>query len=334
MKMISTTSQQDIIDRLHPTFRESVAHVLQAQQKLLNELQQDRLNVPTGVVHHYTTQDGLEKITQHGTLWLSDYTKLVDTSEVAYGFGIAMETLRQQYEDGPKTGRLRRFKWLVESMAMKGLGTYFSGYVLSLSKHEDDLPQWREYGDRERGYCLSFDGLTLDKAFESFSEAKGLYSGGSFDVLYDEQRLRALLRKYVDNAYEAVLWLEERPGVLKEAATAIYEIGANLMVAFIFTALFFKNPKYVSEAEYRYFMGTFPTRRVSGVQMRGTGKKKTGYFAMDWKSAHASALTQVWIGPGTSEKKGRRVVAGALTKAGLSTSNIDVRMSTVPPTRR
>ena len=133
---------------LHPVHREPVMQVIRAQQDILDKLQHDRLNTPTGMVHHYTKKDGLEKITQFGTLWLSDYTKLIDTKEVAYGFELGMEVFRQVYENSARTGRLRRFNWLIESIARKGLGTYFKGYVLSLSKNEDDLPQWREYGDR------------------------------------------------------------------------------------------------------------------------------------------------------------------------------------------
>lgn len=332
MEKVQIASEWVATDELHPVHREPVARVLRAQQDILNALQRDRLNTPTGIVHHYTKQDGLEKITLAGTLWLSDYTKMIDTKEVAYGFELGMEIFRQQYEDGPKTGRLRRFKRLVESIARKGLGTYFKGYVLSLSKHEDDLPQWREYGDRERGYCLSFDGPTLDKAFVRFTESKGVYSAGSFDVIYDESRLRALMLDYVRNALDTVLWLDERPGVWRAAGAAMYEIGANMMFAFIFTALFFKNPKYVSEGEYRYFIGTLPTIKIPGVQTRAVGRSKVGYFAMDWKSEHAGALKRIWIGPGTNEQKGRKIVSKALIKASLSVE--DILMSTVPPTRR
>ncbi len=159
-----------------------------------------------------------------------------------------------------------------------------------------------------------------------------MVSCGSFDVIYDESLLRSLMLDYVRNALDAVLWLDERSGRHRSTVTAMYEIGANLMFAFIFTALFFKSPAYVSEGEYRYFMGTFPNVRIPGVMTRTAGRSKVRYFAMDWKSGHADALKQIWIGPGMDEQRGRKTVARALAKAVLSVS--DIRMSAIPRTRR
>ena len=305
---------------------------MRAQQKILDELQQDRLSTPTGMIHHYARPDGMKKITRFGTLWLSDYTRLVDTSEIAYGFNIGMEVLRQEYEESAKTSRLRRFVDYAALIAREGLGTYFRGYILSFSTREDNLDHWREFGHRERGYCLSFDGPTLDKAFVEFTGSDGLASGGSFEVLYDEARLRHLMRQYVLNAFAEVIFLNE--SVERNACKeAFREVTVNLLYAFIYTALFFKYPGYETEGEYRYLLATHPRDNVTGLRKRlGKNNEEIGYFAMDWKTSYSDALREIWIGPAVAEDYGQEVVRKALARARLP--GVTIRKSRFPPTRR
>src|SRR5258708_23717530 len=116
---------------LHPAHRMDVENYKNAQQKILDELQEDRRSTPTGMVYHYCGHDGMKGITNTGTLWLSDYTSMFDKTEIKYGVDIGMEILRRTYEDCPKTGRLRRFVEGTERGARRGWGTIFPSYILS-----------------------------------------------------------------------------------------------------------------------------------------------------------------------------------------------------------
>jgi hypothetical protein len=324
-----TANEQAILDKLSPIHRPAVGKLLIAQQDILDALRKDRLSTPTGIVHHYSDKNGLEGITKSGLLWLSDYTTMPDTGEIEYGFNLGMEVLRQAYEDGPKTGRLRRFLRGTQAVAKRGLPKYFHAYILSLTPKGDALPQWREYADNATGFCLGFNSRILDRAFVSFTKATGLEASGSFKVLYNERRLRSLVTKYVRNAFDAVLWLPERPKFYQEAAEAMKEIGVNLLFAFIFTALFFKHRSYESENEYRYIVMTFPDNRIPGLKKRrGKKGRRVGYFEFDWRSHHAHALKLVRIGPARKEAQGRQSVRKALAQAHLSAK---VVMSGIPP---
>jgi hypothetical protein len=325
-----TASEQATLDKLNPIHQPPVRKLLIDQQDILNTLQEDRRSTPTGMVHHYTDRRGLEGITQSGTLRLSDYTSMQDTSEINYGFGIGMDVLRREYEESPKTRRLRRFVEGTERLANSGLGTFFDAYVLSLTLNGDELTQWERFADNAAGYCLGFDGPTLDQAFVEFTRENRLEASGSFEVLYSETQLRSLMKQYVQNALEAVLWLDERFASGADTVRAMHEIGANLLFAFIFTALFFKDPHYHSEREYPFLMMTLPDNRIPSLLTRPGRGGSIGYFAFDWKSRHAHALRNVCIGPAITEVERRPIVDEALSRAGLSP---EVVMSAIPPIR-
>lgn len=327
-----TANEREHVEKLIPIHRETVASLLVAQQDILDKLRKNRRNTATGTVYHYTGQLAMEGITQRGSLWLSDYTTMPDKGEISWAFNVGMEIVRDAYEDGPKTGRLTRFVGLVEKIAKKPLNQYFHAYILSLTPNGEVAGQWQLYADQSAGYCLGFDSRILDRAFVAFTKTKGLMASGSYKVLYDERRLRSLMQEYVTNALDAVISISEyRPAYNQSAAKALYEIGVNLVFAFIFTALFFKHPGYSAENEYRYIIMTLPKRRgIPALERRTHRGRKVTYFEFDWKNHAPCPLKQIKIGPAQSERKGRSIVAKALKRARLTP---DVVMSTMPIVR-
>lgn len=327
-----TESEQVILDRLHPVHRDAISRYQTAQETIIARLRRERSRRPAGIIHHYTKPDVFPLILQSGTLYLSDYAKMIDSSEIKYGFDTGMEILRYELAEGWKTGRAKLLVWMMEKIAEEGLNKYLRGYVGCLSKAEDDLPQWREYGGGETGFCLSFDETELDKAFEAFKVGKQIYSGGGFEVIYDDARLRKIMKQYVDNALHESTWLIDRVGQ-RNLWKAVWEVAANLAYAFIYTALYFKHYKYKPEAEYRYFIAVHPADQIAARLTRpGRFGDTVEYFAMDWKTNHAHALKQIWIGPAVNESTGRETIRQVLEREGIGVG--DIRMSHAPPTRR
>lgn len=325
------TNEQATVDSLHSLHQEALSNLLVAQQTILDELQEDRRSTPTGMVHHYTGRGGMEGIIDTGTLRLSDYTSMIDTGEIQFAFQIGMRVLRQVYEDGPRTGRLRRFVEGTEAIGLYGLPRFFRAFILSLTTNGDASQQWELYAERSTGYCLGFDGPTLDQAFVEYQRVMRLEAGGSFEVVYSEELCETYMRRYVTNALDAVLWLAERPSLAEAARDAMKEIGVNLVFAFIFTALFFKHSGYVAEGEYRFLVMTLPDNPVPGLQVRtNRDGQQIDYYAFDWRSQFAHALKQIRIGPGVVESEGRQIVAEALNRADLTA---DVLMSGMPRVR-
>ena len=313
-----------------PEHAGALADLIVEQQTILTRLQKNRRNTPTGMAYHYTGQRGMEGITKNGTLWLSDYATMPDTGEISWAISVGMDVFRKAYEESARTGRLNRFFEMVTTIAKKPLKELFHAYILSMTPNGEVSGQWELYGEKSAGYCLCFDGKLLDKAFVAFTKSSGLLASGSFKVLYDENRLRRLMKLYVDNAFEAVLWLKVKNSYSSRRASfeVMYEIGANLLFAFIFTALFFKHPGDSAEDEYRYIVMTAPSSPRSPLLKWRPGRKgKIAYFDFEWKSHSPSPLKQVKIGPAQNEARGRRIVEKALKSAGLWA---DIAMSSMP----
>ena len=322
-------NEQIIIDSLRPAHRERIADVLTKLDDKWNWLLKDRRATPTGMVYHYTNQKGLDGITKYGTLWLNDYTTMSDTSEIKYGFDTGMRILREEYENGPKTGRLRRFVQGTEAAVRRGIGEYFHGYILSLTPKADELTQWEIYGNRARGFTLGFSGRTIDAAFNVFRKRTGIEAGGSFKVIYDDKRLRRMMRYHVRTVLDGVMLLNEEGRLNRQGSgTAMEWAGKQLIFAFIFSALFFKHPAYKHEDEYRYFVMTLPDNRIGGLKTRrGRKGRMIDYYEIDWKRWHAHALKQIGLGPLIGADQRRRTAARALRRGRLTA---DIVYSSIP----
>jgi hypothetical protein len=190
-------------------------------------------------------------------------------------------------------------------------------YVLSLSLKKDDLYQWTNYGDKARGYCLGFDGRALDAAFVQFGSRLDQIGHGSFNVLYSNAGLRRRMRQYARNVLDAISELENAPELARSLTKTLEEIGKELIYAFIYTAVYYKNPDFKAEREYRYLVMTSALHRLPILKQRTLRKKQVDYFEFDWGS-HPDALKSIMIGPDKDEVKGRRVVAKALAGTGLT----------------
>lgn len=323
-------SHEALVLSLEHQHQAAIRTMLGRIQATLNALQDDRNAAPTEPVYHYSNRHGLDGILKSGVFWLTDYTEMFDTSEIQYGLGIGLETLRQEYDKSAGTGRLKAFKRAVENAATRGLPRrLFKGYILSLTPKADELTQWEIYGSRARGYAMGFSGRLLDKAFTAFKTRNGIKAAGSFKVLYDERRLRRLMRQHVKNTLQGILFLRERTGRDQMSARrAMGEAAVNLLFAFIFTALFFKHPAYKHEDEYRFFVMTLPDRPIAGLKNRvGRRGRRVSYYEFDWKRRYGHALRTLRIGPAQDEARGRTVARRALRRGQLTAR---IFMSDIP----
>jgi hypothetical protein len=89
-------------------------------------------------------------------LWLSDYTTLNDPKEIAYGIDVGHRLLEAACEaDGS-----RRALRLAEHFAVlaEGSSRVARFYILSMSMADDELGQWRSYGNNGFGLYASGEG--------------------------------------------------------------------------------------------------------------------------------------------------------------------------------
>lgn len=102
------------------------------------------------VLYHYTTVEGFFGIIRENAVWASDVRYMNDVEEIVHGQKMAIETLNRLAAKN-RFGEFRRIlSNTAEILASAELPSHF---VASFSTVNDDLTQWRAYGN-DRGICI------------------------------------------------------------------------------------------------------------------------------------------------------------------------------------
>jgi Protein of unknown function (DUF2971) len=226
-------------------------------------------NREPNLIYHYTNTSGLMGIIRGRELWASDVRYMNDMREATYAFDRIGEIFgAEDSGENPFSSLSRRVGKLFEAASQAG-GV---GYIACLSENPDQLSQWRAYSSG-RGFAIGFD-LQLLRQFNS-------NGGGNTRierVLYDDSAQRDALKEVARKIDE------DDPGT--------FGVFSEVMSA----ALFFKNPAFSEEAEFRIY--TFPPGE-RGVKFRDSALGITPYVTIPLSGADAvgSAVREIVIGP-------------------------------------
>jgi hypothetical protein len=142
------------------------------------------------VLYHYTSLTSARAMLSSQTFWLSDYATLNDTSEYVHARDrlLAMMSNRVAYLD-----LTVRFL-LITALANMERSTRMM--IGSLTTRQDDLNQWRLYGDNAAGCVIGFDARFLQ-----------VDAGVAVrNIIYETRQSEALLKAgltVLQDAYEA-----------------------------------------------------------------------------------------------------------------------------------
>jgi hypothetical protein len=179
-------------------------------------------------IYHYTTNEGLRGILENNELWLSNAYFLNDTTECSL--------LQQEYQllnDNTLKNKYVKNMWESFSRdSQKNDDTY----IISFSRGEESLEQWRGYGD----FRIGFDAKKLIR-----------HPYFLYNCVYSKEEIKD--------------WILEK-SELKEWQGDCLDNGLKRSAAFnlIYTALMkFKNKYFINEREARlvvasYYKWTFP----------------------------------------------------------------------------
>lgn len=123
-----------------------------SQAQLLRE---QEASTPTAPLYHYTGEEALKGILANEKLWCFGHQHQKDRTEFDYSLQIARRVIREvaNCDDGPT----RHFcASLIDVLDNNSFTDTFEFYLFSLSRHEDDPKQWRDYGHGGRGYAIGF----------------------------------------------------------------------------------------------------------------------------------------------------------------------------------
>lgn len=189
------------------------------------------------VLYHYCSLETFFKIINSGTFHLSSLFKTNDTSEVVW--------FLNQFDNYVKTLNIKNDSIKVQLYYLRRLFqiNLLEAYSLSLSSLEDDLSQWRGYGDFCKGIAIGINPKLLminrglpQRYYEGLCQN---LSSALIKINYDEDKQIELIKLIIDKL------------IAKE------EILPNLSFALAKIAYTCKNKGWQSEKEWRILYTPF-----------------------------------------------------------------------------
>lgn len=239
-------------------------------------------------VYHYTSISGLKGIVETSTIFFTTLHTMNDTSEISYLWDLLKrekETLVEKTDDSYDEF-VTKFYTYAESDSL--CREIFSGKIppflnifsASFSTDEDSLPIWRGYADSQGVGCrIKFNGAKLSNSFIEKSKnhaassddlKKVLHGQGksvesykplvfSRSIIYDNQKQIELLKQVFRQFFQVFSCQEireihqsaQRFGILSDISFDDF-IYVHLFQAFMILMVFFKNPCFHTEQEYRF----------------------------------------------------------------------------------
>jgi hypothetical protein len=267
------------------------------------------------VVYHYTSLEGLIGIIENKAVWMTDYGYLNDRQELNYGVSLVSETLKKMLEtDIPPSVKELLSEW--EKNIQKVPNRVC---ISSFSSDSDSLSQWRAYGPVAIG--LPVNELSLHVA-------DGLFQNVEYDPITQE-KLVAIYLNHLINAFI----VDSEEGRLGNIADIYHK--QDRLLDFI---IFFKNPAFKSESEYRLayindpeilekFDLTAPPKSFRVANGKIVPYVPSTSISLNGMDSNPLKINEIVIGPENDELL-EQGIKELLSVNGLS--NVSVRKSIVP----
>lgn len=244
-------------------------------------------------IYHYTKPEKLLNILSGGTLRFSNALYLNDKEEIAYSYRLIVKLIDEIPELNPdlfgkiKTHFSNKYKHIVDGE--NDFRNKLEYFTTSFSTESDNLTLWNNYakGKNYTGYNIGFD---KKKLIDEMTENKYLPIFGS--VIYDKQKqikiIHAIFKKW-NMLFNRALKCK------KTNEVKLFDILFELIDVLSIVSIFFKNPQFKNEHEYRIVIvnafgvgNSKPTKVV----------EKNGLFVpyLEYKFSKES-VTSINIGP-------------------------------------
>lgn len=263
--------------------------LLEKIPKIKNVLDTDK----NCTIYHYTKPEKLLNILSGGTLRFSNALYLNDKEEIAYSYRLIVKLIDEIPELNPdlfgkiKTHFSNKYKHIVDGE--NDFRNKLEYFTTSFSTESDNLTLWNNYakGKNYTGYNIGFD---KKKLIDEMTENKYLPIFGS--VIYDKQKqikiIHAIFKKW-NMLFNRALKCK------KTNEVKLFDILFELIDVLSIVSIFFKNPQFKNEHEYRIVIVN-----AFGVENSKPTKvvEKNGLFVpyLEYKFSKES-VTSINIGP-------------------------------------
>ena len=201
------------------------------------------------VIYHYTKPEKLLNILASGTLRFSNALYLNDKEEIAYSYKLIVDLIDETQGLNPDLfNKIRnhfsnKYKHIVDGY--NDLVNKLEYFTTSFSTESDNLTLWNNYakGKNYTGYNIGFD---KNKLVEEMDKNNYLPIFGS--VIYDKNKqvkiIHAIFKKW-NMLFERALKCK------KTNEVKLFDILFELIDVLSIVSIFFKNPQFKNEHEYR-----------------------------------------------------------------------------------
>lgn len=200
-------------------------------------------------IYHYTKPEKLLNILASGTIRFSNALYLNDKEEIAYSYKLIVDLIDENRDLNPDLfGKIRnhfsnKYKHIVDGY--DDLVNKLEYFTTSFSTESDNLTLWNNYakGKNYTGYNIGFD---KNKLVEEMDKNNYLPIYGS--VIYDKSKqvkiIHAIFKKW-NMLFERALRCKQNNEV------KLFDILFELIDVLSIVSIFFKNPQFKNEHEYR-----------------------------------------------------------------------------------
>jgi len=319
--------ESDII--IPPDMQEAITTFYDQCREIMDNISsvQEAKKTPAKI-YHYTDRAGLLGILKSRKIRLTDIFDLNDTSELRHGLKQACETFIEEARGTrpPTTLLALRFKAAMDAN-VEMLARYF---IACFSCDEDDLGQWRAYGENGEGFAIGFDEKLLCEAFVKVDADCPKYSNGTFQINYDDTMLRDLHRQLIKKLLPLISVSSGRK--LKSDVANMFEteLIKILSLSVIYASIGFKHEAYKNEREYRFLQIRAIDKPTDDLKHRLRGYSFIDYTDFDWNTKGPNSLREIIIGPAADGGAAHSFVRHCLIASGFNPDNVTVQQSKIP----
>jgi Protein of unknown function (DUF2971) len=252
-------------------------------------------SIPTLSLYHYTDETATKGILTHEKIWCFNHQHQKDRTEFDYSLQIARRVITDigKSTDGPTHYFCAS---LLDVLDNNSFTAAFEFYLFSLSRHEDDPKQWRDYGDKGRGFAIGFaPALFAPNEMTLHEQAnENLHVGR---VIYGDADTEARHRRVIEAAAEItsrVAWANRSLGSnVKPSDYFIAMVREVIASQLIWNCLTAKHQDFANEREVRFIVMNV-IKRFDGLRKRINGKT---YIEASLPLRRPGSVMQILVGP-------------------------------------
>ena len=282
-------------------------------------------NDKNSTIYHYTKPEKLLNILKSASIRFSNALYLNDKDEIAYSYKLIVKlidetpNLETDVFEKIKNHFISKYKHIIDGEIDSKIELEY--FTTSFSSENDNLTLWNNYskGKSYTGYNIGFNKDLLIKDMIE-KEFHPIYGSVIYDTKKQAKILTSIFKKWNTQ-------IKNLSNTRKNYEVHLFDLIFELIDILSIVSLFFKNPQFNNEKEYRIVL-------VNGVDIKSAKQtkiiEKNGLFIpyIEYNFSH-NTVSNVNIGPTLDERIFYASTNRMLMNYGYE--NIDVRKSKIPP---